>query len=79
MFQDGHVRFEKGPDVGLAGLFDSINVKSSRGRDNIYTTHIQFSQVDPGLPNPPAWRTSLSTSSGIVVDPAGKSDAILIP
>ncbi len=79
MFQDGHVRFEKGPDVGLAGLFDANNVKSSRGRDNIYSVHIQSSQVDPGIPNPPTWSMGLNMPQGIVVDPGGKSDAILIP
>ncbi|MCZ6682877.1 MAG: prepilin-type N-terminal cleavage/methylation domain-containing protein [Planctomycetota bacterium] len=79
LFQDGHVRFDKGPDVGLAGLFDAINVKSSRGRDNIYTVHFPGGQVDPGLANPDDWRTNLNTASGIVVNPAGKSDAILIP
>ncbi len=79
LFQDGHVRFEKGPAVGPAGPFDAINAKSSRGRDNIYTVHFPGGQVDPGLANPDDWRTNLNTASGIVVNTAGKSDGILIP
>lgn len=76
MFQDGHVSFEKGPDVGLAGKFDATNVKSSRGRDNCYTIHIRNGLVDPGLPTRP---TVLNTATGGVVNLGDKSDACLVP
>lgn len=75
LFQDGHVSFEKGPDVGLSGRFDA-NVKSSRGRDDCYTTHILNGLVDPGSPQRP---TVDDTSSGGVVNLGSKSDACLVP
>ena len=76
LFQDGHVTFEKGPDVGLAGKFDATNVKSSRGRDNCYTVHIRNGLVDPGLPTRP---TVTNTANGGIVNLGGKSDATLVP
>lgn len=79
LFQDGHVDFEKGPDVGLAGKFDLNNAPSSRGRDNIYSTHLLNGYVDPGLTPPATWRTSLNQSNGIVVLAGSKSDSIVIP
>jgi len=49
LFQDGHVDFEKGPDAGLSGFFDT-SIPSARGRDNVYTTHpmVNNAPVDPG-------------------------------
>ncbi len=75
LFQDSHVLFEKGPDVGLAGRFDSANIKSSRGRDNCYTLHFLNQQVDPGLVKP----TVLFNATGGFVNLGSKSDACLVP
>ena len=79
LFQDGQVRFETSPDVGLAGWADGFTVRRSRGRDNCYSGHIQNGQVDAGLPNSPTWRTSFNTEDGVLVYLGGKSDACLIP
>jgi prepilin-type N-terminal cleavage/methylation domain-containing protein len=68
LFQDSHVSFEKGPDVGLAGTFNAA-VKSSRGRDNCYSTHAENAQVDAGGAKP----TSVLANLG------DKSDACLVP
>jgi len=69
LFQDGHVSFEKGPDVGLSGKYPAT-LTNSRGRDNAYTVHQQGiqAQVDPGN-NPTATTANLGTSS----------DACLVP
>ncbi len=69
LFQDAHVLFEKGPDVGLSGKF--LNVPSSRGRDNCYTTHLSSSSatVDPGNTGPTSEFCDLGT----------RSDACLVP
>jgi prepilin-type N-terminal cleavage/methylation domain-containing protein len=68
LFQDSHVLFEKGPDVGLSGQFNA-QVKSSRGRDNLYTTHPVNSQVDPGTVAP----------TSTVCNLGDKSDACVVP
>ncbi len=69
LFQDGHVVFEKGPDVGFSGRTDIPQV--SRGRDNIYTWFVSSSNamVDPGsaAPNPN------------LCNPGSRSDACLVP
>lgn len=69
LFQDSHVSFEKGPDVGLSGLHNAGTV--SRGRDHIYTVHAPTGQifVDPGNIAP----TSTSVPIGT------RSDACLVP
>jgi hypothetical protein len=69
LFQDSHVSFEKGPDVGLSGKF--VNVPSSRGRDHCYTTHLPGTQttVDPGNTPPTSTLCDLGT----------RSDACMVP
>ncbi len=69
LFQDGHVVFEKGPDVGLAGRTSIPQV--SRGRDNIYTWFVSSSNafVDPGNAAP-NWS---------ICNPGSRSDACLVP
>lgn len=69
LYVDGHVSFEKGPDVGLSGRFQS-GMAVARGRDNIYTFHPAgaTSNVDPGqqpLPNS--------------ANPGTSSDAVIVP
>jgi len=72
--QDGHVEFERGPDVGLPGKIQSV--LRSRGRDNCYSYFQNIGDVvDPGLQKP-TW--SPSTSLGTVLL-GGKSDACLLP
>ena len=75
LFQDGHVTFEKGPDVGLSGK--SQNVPSSRGRDNCYTVHDSTlnAQVDPGFAAP-SWTTPGTAGT---CNLGSKSDSCLIP
>ncbi len=70
LFQDSHVLFEKGPDVGLSGNF-LTGLKVSRGRDHCYTVHVATGGgiVDPGNNAP----TSTAVNLG------GKSDACLVP
>ncbi len=69
LFQDSHVSFEKGPDVGLSGKSKST-VTSSRGRDNCYSYfNGESSRVDPG-DEVPEW---------IKANLGGKSDACLVP
>ena len=46
--QDGHVDFEKGPDVGPPGRVTSGCERVSRGRDNCFTTHFANNAVDVG-------------------------------
>ncbi|HKQ47828.1 MAG TPA: prepilin-type N-terminal cleavage/methylation domain-containing protein [Phycisphaerae bacterium] len=69
LFQDSHVSFEKGPDVGLSGYFEQG--VPSRGRDNCYSTHLSTSnaKVDPGNAAPTASQCDLGT----------RSDACLVP
>ena len=74
LFQDSHVLFEKGPDVGLAGRVNAA-IKSSRGRDNCYTLHFFGLEVDPGLVKP----TVTATANGGLVNLGSKSDAGLVP
>jgi prepilin-type N-terminal cleavage/methylation domain-containing protein len=73
LFQDSHVSFEKGPDAGLPGLFlQSITV--SRGRDHIYTTHEENTQVDPGANRP----TGSFTTQGLA-NLGSRSDTCILP
>ncbi len=69
LFQDGHVLFEKGPDVGLSGRTNIPQV--SRGRDHCYTWFVASANafVDPGnaAPNP------------TIANPGSRSDAVLVP
>lgn len=70
LYQDGHVSFEKGPDVGLSGRVQS-GLTVSKGRDNIYTYHAAGlnQPVDPGVAAPTA----------TVANPGSASDAVLVP
>ncbi|MBN2560813.1 MAG: type II secretion system protein [Phycisphaerae bacterium] len=74
LFQDGHVLFERGPDVGLSGRVQST-LKISRGRDHCYTVHAGtvMATVDYGSAAP--------TGSGATwtVNLGSKSDACLVP
>lgn len=74
LFQDGHANFEKGPDVGLSGKFQSVT--QSRGRDNCYSYFQNIGDpVDPGLQKP-TWSSSSGTGTVLL---GGKSDACLLP
>ena len=71
LLQDAYVSLETGPDYGLAGKFDSVNLKRSRGRDNCYTVFVRGTDktfVDPGVA---PTRTQCNLG--------GKSDACLVP
>ncbi|MBN2563807.1 MAG: DUF4190 domain-containing protein [Phycisphaerae bacterium] len=70
LYQDGHVAFEKGPDVGLSGRVAAA-LRLSRGQDNCYTVHAGggSTTVDPGSAAPTATSCNLG----------GKSDACLVP
>lgn len=72
LWQDGHVSFEKGPDVGLSGKV-AASLKISRGRDNCYTTNTLEGPVDPGNAAPSLVGTKGTCNLG------GKSDACLVP
>jgi prepilin-type N-terminal cleavage/methylation domain-containing protein len=74
LYQDSHVEFENGPDVGLSGRV--LNIPWSRGRDNCYSyfTSITASSVDPGS-DKPSWTPG---GAGTVLL-GGKSDACLLP
>ena len=73
LFQDDHVTFEKSPDVGLAGNF--VGLRSSRGRDNVYTTiSDETGNVDPGDKAPTATLGSTGTANL-----GSRSDACLVP
>jgi prepilin-type N-terminal cleavage/methylation domain-containing protein len=76
LYQDSHVSFEKGPDVGLSGNINPI-VTFSRGRDNCYTTHSETpgAQVDYGF-LPPIWAAPNDTG---ILNLGSKSDACLVP
>jgi len=81
LFQDDHVTFEKSPDTGLAGR--SQGLRSSRGRDNIYTTVTnELADVDPGNAAPVANPTT-SGDLGIgftgTVNLGSRSDACMVP
>jgi len=77
LFQDGHVIFEMGPDVGLSGKVSYSVASFSRGRDHCFTTHqpVEGAFVDPGY-QAPQWT---SPSSAGTCDLGGKSDACLVP
>ncbi|MFQ5422655.1 MAG: type II secretion system protein [Phycisphaerae bacterium] len=79
LFQDDHVSFEKGPDVGLAGRRDA-SLNNSRGRDNCYTHHNTGQFVDAGLNWGPGTQ-SIFTIGGFTISNGlgGKSDAVLFP
>jgi hypothetical protein len=76
LFQDGHVQFEKGPDVGPSGKIGATSGKVSRGRDNIYTTHMTTNPVDPGDSKPTG---PMGAAAGGTVNLGDKSDACLVP
>ena len=70
LFQDGHVSFEKAPDVGMAGR-SSRRTSASWGRDNCYTVFVRGTDktfVDPGIA---PTRTHCNLG--------GKSDGCLVP
>jgi prepilin-type N-terminal cleavage/methylation domain-containing protein/prepilin-type processing-associated H-X9-DG protein len=77
LFQDGHVLFEKGPDVGLSGKVNAGGEKVSRGRDNAYSTHNLNSPVDWG-DNKPTISGSAGAQQG-TCNLGDKSDACLLP
>lgn len=76
LYQDGHVSFEKGPDVGLSGKA-STGLTISRGRDHCYTVHATTlnAPVDYGL-QAPSWPGPSSAGS---CDLGSKSDCCLVP
>lgn len=76
LFQDGHVTFEKGPDVGLSGRIAS-GLTVSRGRDHCYTVHAATlnATVDYGSAAP-TWTGPSAAGS---CDLGSKSDACLVP
>ncbi len=77
LLQDGHVEFERGPDVGLSGKI--TGVMSSRGRDNCYTYWLTVTDaVDPGT-NKPTQTFSGGNGTGGTIQLGGKSDACLVP
>ncbi len=73
LFQDGHVVFEWGPDVGLPGKI--AGVQYSRGRDNLYSTFTFNAPVDPGTNKPFADPDGSPGTCNL----GGKSDACLVP
>jgi len=74
LYQDTHVEFERGPDVGLPGKVQSV--PRSRGRDNCYSYFVSiYDPVDPGVMKP-EWVASVGTAT---VALGGKSDACLVP
>ena len=77
LFQDAHVFFEMGPDVGLSGNVNG-NVTVSRGRDHCYTVHGSTTNdppVDYGL-LPPIWADPANAGT---LNLGSKSDACLVP
>jgi prepilin-type N-terminal cleavage/methylation domain-containing protein/prepilin-type processing-associated H-X9-DG protein len=72
LYQDGHVEFERGPDVGLPGKV-SVSLRA-RGRDNCYSTHLQTNPVDPGDAKPSCTLGGVGTANL-----GDKSDACLVP
>jgi len=74
LYQDGHVSFEKGPDVGLPGPFSQA-VTVSRGRDHAYTTHIDNTFVDPGAARPQGTFTQENGMANL----GSRSDACIVP
>jgi len=79
LFVDGHVSWEKGPDVGLSGKVES-GLTSSRGRDNCYSTVSNVvAAVDAGSLKP---ELNINTDGSIqegTVNLGSKSDACLVP
>jgi len=70
LYVDGHVSFEKGPDVGISGKVDAGGVqKYSRGRDHCYTVHIENQDVDDGA----------TTPTSVLCNLGSKSDSALVP
>lgn len=72
LFQDSHVSFEKGPDVGISGnTSPTIQQIGPRGRDHAYTVHVATGGgfVDPGSAAPTSSMCNLGT----------RSDACLVP
>ncbi|MBX3394518.1 MAG: prepilin-type N-terminal cleavage/methylation domain-containing protein [Phycisphaerae bacterium] len=70
LFQDSHVSFEKGPDVGLSGRI-SPGLTVSRGRDNCYT------YVAAGATQPVDAGTAIPTAT--IANPGSNSDAVIVP
>ncbi|MBK8267012.1 MAG: prepilin-type N-terminal cleavage/methylation domain-containing protein [Planctomycetes bacterium] len=70
LYQDGHVSFEKGPDVGLSGRVQS-GLTVSKGRDNIYT------YVAPGITQPVD--PGVAAPNATTANPGSNSDAVLVP
>jgi prepilin-type N-terminal cleavage/methylation domain-containing protein len=71
LFSDGHVEFTKSPDVGFAGLVNT-SLAGSRGRDNIYSVHVDAGGstfMDPGSVAPTATLCRIGSPS----------DACLVP
>jgi prepilin-type N-terminal cleavage/methylation domain-containing protein/prepilin-type processing-associated H-X9-DG protein len=75
LFQDGHVSFEKGPDVGLSGNRNSPTLTMSRFRDNCYTVHQKDQAVDYGY-QAPTWTAPGSPGT---CNLGSKSDCCLVP
>jgi prepilin-type N-terminal cleavage/methylation domain-containing protein len=71
LFSDSHVDFTKSPDVGYAGDKPTGSAAGSRGRDNIYSVHLDVGQayVDPGSTYPTTALCKLGS----------RSDACLVP
>jgi len=79
LFQDGHVVFEKGPDVGLSGNRTNTQLTMSRFRDHCYTYHASTAgaPVDYGVQGP-SWNAGSPTSPGTILL-GGKSDCCMAP
>ncbi len=75
LFQDSHVTFEWGPDVGLSGRVSQQVQHISRGRDHCYTTHgtTPTAVVDHGSQAPQFQGNQGTCNLG------GNSDACLVP
>jgi len=77
LYQDSHVTFEKGPDIGFSGKPSTQVATVSRGRDHCYTVHqpAEGAIVDPGYKKP-EWTSPSSVGE---CDLGTKSDACLVP
>lgn len=74
LYQDGHVSFEKGPDNGLPGRF-SAAITVSKGKDHMYTTHVEGGDVDPGQSRP---QGNFGQTNGLA-NLGSRSDACIVP
>jgi len=68
LFSDGHVDFTKSPDVGYSG---EKGFPWSRGRDNIYTVHVDVTSqfMDPGARAPTTDKAELGSRSDTCIVP----------